>query len=495
MTVNSPPSAPPARTFFGLPRTLYPVAGFAGFDALAFYGMQTILVYYVYFAASEGGLELSPSVAIAIVSTYGAATFLATIFMGWLADNLLGAGRGLRGGAALALAGYLVLAFVPGAFGLAAGLIAIAFGAASMWVSEGALLGGTLDAHESKRESGFTVYYLGSAAGALVGITFAGVLQSAFGFRIGFLASAVAILIGLLVYLPFRRGTEATAPAIVSGGVHGWALVWPILAAIAAVAAVLGFVAAGWNPATLVGAGALVVAVAVLATLLTRSDLDREHKQRVLRYLPFFAATGVFSMLYQQLFTTVAIHSEASTDRVILGMEIPPSTVLGIAPLCTIIVAPILATVWGALGDRQPSLAVKFAVAFAGCAIGMGWLAVASGAGGLTPIIVLVFIVFVFGASDVVVSPSGISLASAVAPAGFETRMLSVHYLSVAIGIAAAGVFGEGFLPGENETGYFTGFAVVGAVVAVAMIIVRVAFGRRLVTTRENTTEEREVVR
>ncbi len=490
MIVSSSPTAPPGRTLFGLPRTMYPVAGFAGFDALAYYGMQTILVYYVYFAANEGGLELSPSVAIAIVSTYSAATFLATMFTGWLADNVLGAGRGLRWGAVLALIGYLVLALVPGEVGLAAGLIAIAFGAASMWVSEGAVLGGTLNAHEGKRESGFTIYYLGSAAGALVGITLTGALQTGFGFRIGFLASAVVILIGLLVYLPFRRGTEATAPAVATVRISGWALAWPIVGVIAAVAAVIGTVAVGWNPATLVGAGALVAAAALLFRLFARHDLDREHKRRVLRYLPFFFATGAFSMLYQQLYTTVAIHSEASTDRMVFGIELPPSTVLGIAPLCTIIVAPILATVWGALGRRQPSLAVKFAVAFAGCAVGMGWLALASGVGGLTPIIVLVFIVFVFGASDVVVSPSGLSLASAVAPAGFETRMLSVHYLSVAIGIAAAGVAGEGFIPGENETGYFAGFAVVGAVVAVAMIVVRVAFGKRLVTTREG-----EVVR
>lgn len=485
MTVSSPPEAPPGRTFFGLPRTLYPVAGFAGFDALAFYGMQTILVYYVYFAASEGGLELSPSVAIAIVSTYSAATFLATIFMGWLADNVLGAGRGLRWGAVLALAGYLVLAFVPGELGLAIGLIAIAFGAASMWVSEGAVIGGTLNAHESKRESGFTVYYLGSAGGALVGITLTGVVQAELGFRIGFFASAVAILIGLLIYLPFRRATEATAPVVSGDGVHGWALAWPILAAAVSVAAVIGTVAAGINPATVVGLGAFVLAVGMFVKLFTRADLDREHKRRVLRYLPFFGATAVFAMLYQQLYTTVAIHSEASTDRIIFGVELPPSTVLGIAPLCTIIFAPILAAVWGALGERQPSLAVKFAVAFAGCALAMGWLAVASGSGELTPIIVLVFIVFVFGASDVVVSPSGLSLASAVAPAGFETRMLSVHYLAAAMGIAAAGIAGDGFVPGENETGYFAVFAVVGVVVAVAMIVVRLAFGRRLVTTQE----------
>lgn len=485
MTVSSPPTAPPTqRTFFGLPRTMYPVAGFAAFDALAYYGMQTILVYYVYFAVGDGGLALSTDVAIAIVSTYSAATFLATIFMGWLADNVLGAGRGLRWGAVLALAGYIVLAAVPGEVGLATGLIAIAFGAASMWVSEGAVLGGTLNAHESKRESGFTVYYLGSAGGALVGITLTGVLQSEVGFRLGFLASAVAILIGLLVYLPFRRATEATAPAVTgAGGIRGWALAWPIIAVAVGVAAVIGTVAAGSNPSTIVGLGALVLAVGAFVKLFTRHDLDREHKRRVLHYLPFFGATAVFSMLYQQLYTTVAIHSEASTDRVVFGIELPPSTVLGIAPLCTIIVAPILATLWGALGDRQPSLAIKFAVAFAGCALALGWLAAASSSGDLTPIIVLVFIVFVFGASDVVVSPSGLSLASAVAPAGFETRMLSVHYLGVAIGIAAAGVAGEGFSPGENETAYFAAFAVVAAVVAVAMVVVRFAFGRRLIAT------------
>ena len=481
MTVSSPPTAPPrpASTFFGLPRTLYPVAGFASFDALAFYGMQTILVYYVYFALDQGGLGLSVDLAIAIVSTYSAATFLATIVMGWLADHVLGAGRGLRWGAVLALVGYVVLALVPGSVGLTAGLVAIAFGAASMWVSEGAVLGGTLDAHESKREAGFTVYYLGSAGGALLGITLTGILQSAAGFRIGFLASAVAILVGLLVYLPFRRSTEETAPQPPADRPRGWALVWPLLLVGAGLALVIGSVAVGFNPATLVGGGALVLAVVAFVRLFADPALDRAHKRRILHYLPFFGATAVFSLLYQQLFTTVAVHSEASTDRHLLGIEIPPSAVLGIAPLCTILVAPILAAVWGRLGDRQPSLSVKFAAAFAGCALAMGWLAGASAGGGLTPLIVLVVIVFVFGASDVIVSPSGLSLASAVAPAGFETRMLSVHYLAVAIGIAGAGIAGEGFLPGANEAAYFGGFAVVGALVAVGMVVVRLVVGRR----------------
>ncbi|MEI3867234.1 oligopeptide:H+ symporter [Microbacterium sp. CCNWLW134] len=479
-TVSDSPTTKP-RTFLGLPLTAYLITGFTAFDALAFYGMQTLLVYYVYFSQDEGGIGLPTDTAIGIVSAFGATTFLATIFGGWLADRVLGSGRALRYGAFLAVVGYGVLALLPGPLGVAIGLVALTLAASSLWVSEGALMDGALQRFESKREAGFTVYYLGSAAGAVVGITFGGILQTEFGFRIGFLASAISILIGLAVYLPARRSIEATAPSRQGNLVRGWRLAWPILAATAAITTLVAVVAVGFNPSLVITIGASAFAITAFTRYLRSPRFTPSERRNVLHYLPFNIATLFFALLYQQLFTSVAVHSESATDRFVFGVEIPPSTVLGFAPLCTVVVAPLLAAIWGRLGDRQPALSTKFAVAFGVCALAIGLFAASAGLSPVTPLLILVLVVVAFGASDVVISPSGISLAAEVAPPGHESRLLSLHYVSVSIGIALAGVIAQWYTPGQSEGLYFGGLALMAAAVALGMVIARVRLGRRIV--------------
>lgn len=467
------------RSFAGLPLGTYTIASVSVFDMLAFYGMQTLLVYFIYFSATDGGLGFDMGLAFAVVSAFSAASFLATIFGSWLCDRVLGPDLTLRCAAAAAVLGYLALALLPGAYGIAIGLVVLCLAAASMWVAEGALTSHTLERVPKKREAGFTVYYLGSAGGVFVGITLGGFLHEAFGFRIGFLASAILLSIGFGIYLLVRSRTiPAVAPIAQQDRAHGWSLALPLILVAIAVTVLVTMVITGFNPATAIAGGALVYAVFAFARLLGSHQITSLQKRRVLSYLPFFLATLVFAMLYQQLYTTIAVHSEASTDRVLWGFEVPPSVVLGFAPLCTIIVAPFLAMLWGKLGERQPALSLKFAAAFLCCGAALVALAISAASGSSTPLLLLAAIVFVFGAADMVLSPAGISMATDVAPPGHQGRVLALHYVGASIGTAAAGVFAERFEPGVGEAPYFTAFGVLGFLVAAGMIAVRI-FNRK----------------
>ncbi len=474
-----PTSTTSPKTIAGLPRTLYPVAGLAVFDTTVFFGLQSLLVYYIYFATDEGGLGFSVDRAIAISAAFGACTYLATIVMGWFSDRVIGAGRSLRWGAWTAATGYLLLAILPGTIGLATGLVVVVLGAASMWVGETATVGGTLDRFPQKRNSGFTIYYVGGASGAFIGVTLAGILQSTVGFTIGFLVSAITLAVGRLLYSPFRRSSEATAPTVApENRASGKQIAAVTAGVLVCVAALIVTVIIDLNPATLLGVMALAIAVFFFLRMLGDRTLLPDVRRGILGYLPFFIATVVFNGLYQQLYTTVAVHSEQSTDRNLFGMEVPPSTLLGAAPLCSIFLAPLLAALWGKLGDRQPRLSTKFGVSFAICATALFLLALTSPAGAHTPMMVVVLIVFAFGAADVVVTPSGLALASLVGPPGFGTRMIAIHYLGIAGGIALAGTAGEWFLPRENEGLYFGICAAIGAVVAIGMFATRAVLRR-----------------
>ena len=470
------------RTIAGLPLGTYTIASMSVFDMLAFYGMQTLLVYFIYFTATDGGLGLDMGLAFAVVSAFSAASFLATIFGSWLCDSVLGPDLTLRCAAVAAILGYLALALLPGAYGLSTGLVVLCLAAASMWVAEGALTSHTLERVPKKREAGFTIYYLGSAGGVFIGITLGGFLQGAFGFRIGFLASAILLTIGFGIYLIVRRRTiPVVAPIAQHDRARGWGLAVPLILVAASVAGLVMMVIAGLNPATAIAAGALVYAVFAFWKMLGSQQITSQQKRRVLSYLPFFLATLVFSMLYQQLYTTIAVHSEASTDRMLWGFELPPSVVLGFAPLCTIIVAPFLAMLWGKLGERQPALSLKFAAAFLFCGAALVALALSAASGSSTPLLLLGTIVFIFGAADMVLSPAGISMATDVAPPGYQGRVLALHYVGASIGTAAAGVFSERFEPGVGEVPYFTAFGILGFLVAIGMIAVRIGNRKRVI--------------
>jgi len=475
---NTLPMKPP-RTVAGLPVPLYSISGFTTFDAFAQYSAQALVTYYIYFAVADGGLALPTAQTIAIISAWVAISLLGTVFTAWLVDRVIGAGLGLRSGAIISAVGYLVLAFVPGTVGLAVGLILLTLAPALTLASEGTLASGVMEASPSRREAGFAIFYLGSALGAFIGFTVSGFLQEAWGFQIGFIASAVVISVGYIVYLPSRRAVEANNPRPPADErPRGLALILPVTAAVVVTIGLAIMVSLGINPSTVISIGTGVYVIAMFVRYFTSQTFTRHERQGVARYVPFFIATIAWNLIFQQIYTTIAIYSDLRTDRFLFGLELPAATVLGVAPLCVVVAAPIFAAVWAKLGERQPSLAVKFAFTFACCGIAMGVLA-ASSLQSVTPILVLALLVLVFGVGDVVVSPSGMSLATEIAPTANESRMLSLHYVGASLGISLAGVAGDWF-DSKNPSAYFGAFSAIAFAVALGMVIVRAGTGRRV---------------
>ncbi len=79
-----------SRTLFGHPIGLTNLFGVELWERFSFYGMLTILGYYLYYSVTDGGLELEKSTATGIVGAYGGLVYLSTVLGGWIADRLLG---------------------------------------------------------------------------------------------------------------------------------------------------------------------------------------------------------------------------------------------------------------------------------------------------------------------------------------------------------------------------------------------------------------------
>ncbi|MFC3482278.1 oligopeptide:H+ symporter [Kocuria carniphila] len=137
--------------------------------AFSFYGMQGLVLYYMYYAAVDGGLGIPENVAVGIVGAYGGSVYLSSILGAWIADRLLGSERTMFYSALLIMAGHISLALLPSVAGLAIGLICIAIGSGGLKTTCVDMVGHLYEREDPRRDAGFSLYYMGVNIGGLAG--------------------------------------------------------------------------------------------------------------------------------------------------------------------------------------------------------------------------------------------------------------------------------------------------------------------------------------
>jgi len=170
-TAKPIPPPPPAygKTFFGQPRQLATLFSVEMWERFSFYGMQGILLIYLYYSISDGGLGLDRVASTSIVGAYGGLVYLSTILGAWLADRIIGAEKTLFYAAALVMCGHIALSLIPGITGVGVGLVLIAFGSGGVKANATSLVGTLYSADDPRRDAGFSIYYFGINLGAFLG--------------------------------------------------------------------------------------------------------------------------------------------------------------------------------------------------------------------------------------------------------------------------------------------------------------------------------------
>jgi POT family proton-dependent oligopeptide transporter len=471
------------RTFFGQPWVLANLFGVELWERFSFYGMQGILLIYLYYETGRGGLGIDEGTATSIVGAYGGAVYLSTILGAWTADRLFGPERVLFASAVLVMFGHISLALLPGLAGVAVGLVLIAIGSGGVKANATSLVGSLYEQDDPRRDAGFALFYLGINIGAFVGPLLTGLLQKDAGFHYGFGLAAVGMAIGLTQYTFGRKRLSGTARAVPNPLPPQRRWVVALVAAAVAVVIVLA-VATGLLPASRLAVAVVVVsalaAVALFTVILRARTVTPVERRRMLGFIPMFLASTVFWSLYQQQFTVVTIYSDQRLDRTVFGWEMPVSWVQSINPIMIIVLSGVFAAIWTRLGDRQPSTPVKFTLGTV--LMGLAFLLFLPFAGGgpnSTPILALAGILLVFTIAELLLSPVGLSLATKVAPEAFRTQTVALFFLSIALGTAMAGVLAKYYDPAD-ETWYFGALGgtaiVVGAVLAALTPLIRKLF-------------------
>lgn len=422
-------------------------------ERFSYYGMRAILVLYMVTASAKGGLGFTTKQAASIYGTYTMSVYLTGLFGGLLADHVFGLRVAvLIGGIIIALGHFsMTQADMPFFYG---GMILIAVGTGLLKPNISAMVGRLYRENDPRRDSGFSIFYMGINVGAILAPLICGWLAqsprfkgflSARGFdpnyswHWGFGAAGIGMILGLVVYLlnqrPLKRITAA--PKLVT----------------------------------------------VDEPVAAKPPLTSGDWKRIGAVFVFFFFTILFWGAYEQKGASLNLFADKLVRTEIFGVAFPSSWMQMLTPAFVIILAPLFSMMWVRLGDRQPSSPVKFTLGL--FAIGAAFILLVPAAaltaqGRISPLW-LVGVYFLEVVGEMCISPVGLSTVTKLAPLKLVGIMMGVWFLAAALGSKLAG-FLSGFFDAANSMTLIKlyGGIAVGLLVSACVLAVLVPFVKRL---------------
>ena len=436
----------PARTIFGQPRGLATLFLTEMWERFTYYGMRAVLILFMVAAVSKGGLGLDDRTASAVYGMYVGGTYLFGLFGGWVADRLLGAQRSVVCGAVLIIVGNLMLALGSAAV-FFVGLLVITIGVGLLKPNASAMVAALYPEGGSRRDAGFSFFYMGINLGALIGPLLVAPFADRFGWRWGFALPALGMTLGVAQFLRTRHYLAQAGVALPGVRRRSWT---PVVVFGAALALIIFLTLSGvlrLDAVTLAASASwamLALGVAYFVYLLLFAGLTAVERNRVLVMVALVAASVTFWAGYEQTGASMNLFADRYTDRHVFGWNMPAGVLQAVNPLFIILFAPLFAALWISLGKRGRDLnaAAKFGAGliFLGLGFIVMYLAsqhVLAGEQVLPTWLILTYLLHTFG--ELSLSPVGLSYMSKLAPPRFVGQVMGMWFLSMALGSNLAG--------------------------------------------------------
>ena len=473
---------PGGKKFFGQPWQLSTLFHIELWERFSYYGMQGILLIYLYYQTTQGGLGIDKAVAGGIVGAYGGSVYLSTILGGWLADRLWGAEKTLFYSGILVMCGHIALAVIPGFSGLLCGLVMIALGSGGVKASASSMVGSLYESEELRplRDAGFSIFYISINIGGFLGPLITGLLQNNIGFHYGFGAAAVGMAFGLWQYARGRKFLPHTpAPFPLPQGQGKIAA----LAAAAVAALIAAAVASGWlnldNFSNVLLGTVIVATVIYFVRLLASPAVEAQNKRYITAYVPLFLTICIFWALWFQVFTAVTVYFDEIIDRTVGSFTIPVSWKDSLQSLWVVVFSGLMAAMWTKMGEKQPKTPLKFALS----AIVLGasyWCFVPYlSSGTVMPLAVFALVILGITIAELLISPISLSFATKIAPSHFKTQMVALNFLGLSLGFTLGGLVFKKYYAAETAADFYRLIGIAG-LVAGAVLAVMVPVLNRL---------------
>lgn len=404
-------------------------------ERFGFYVVQGLLVLYLthYFGYSDNE-------SYTILGVFSALVYISPIVGGLLADKLLGFTTTIVWGGLFLILGYALLALPFAKILLYPALGTIIVGNGMFKPNISSLLGMQYASHDMRRESGFTIFYIGINVGVLLAGLSSGYIKEYFGWRTSFGLASIGLMIGLIT---FGFGLKHLKPTVQSFPVlqkkkFKYQFFFYCLLAITGLSFLMKMTAmANW---LLPVAG--VVLLVYLVSLTLRQTGEARSRLFVLNTL--IVSSIIFWMLFLQMFFSMNLFVDRLVDKNLFGLHLTTTVFYASESIFIILFGPIFAGVWQALGenDKNPSPISKFVLGI--FFVGVGFLVVSAGMlfpnsqGLIHPLWVFAAYLFIT-IGELLLSPIGLSAVTSLAPPHLVGMMMGIWFVALGFGGIFAG--------------------------------------------------------
>ncbi|HYM61579.1 MAG TPA: peptide MFS transporter [Thermoanaerobaculia bacterium] len=421
------------KEFLGHPRGLTTLFFTEMWERFSYYGMRALLMLYMVGSVLQPGLGFGVRRAAWIYSTYTMMVYLMGMPGGFIADRWLGHYRAVLVGGIIIACGHFSMA-VPDIRFFYLGLCLIVIGTGLLKPNVSSLVGALYSKDDHRRDSGFSVFYMGINLGAFFSPIVCGWLGQMVNWHFGFAAAGVGMVFGLIQYVTGRKylrtvmpQSEPTAGKLVDAVIH---------------TKVAPLSAGDWKRM-----GALVM-------------------------LAIFAL--IFWAGFEQAGSSLTLFADRATRLTIFGFKYPSSLFQSAEPLFVLILSLVFAWMWLRLGRLEPSSPAKFTLGLVFLSLSFLLIIPAARMFESTKVPVspmwLVGLYFLQAVGELCLSPIGLSLVTKLSPPRLVGLMMGVWFVAMGMGNSVAG-FVAGFLQNRSFTEVFQPVFIAITVAAVILAL------------------------
>lgn len=403
----------------GHPKGLYLLFFTEMWERFSYYGMRAILILYLTKKLMEGGLGMNEKEAMLLYGYFTGFVYFTPLIGGWLADKYLGKRLAVTIGGITMMLGQFTLFAMNNTTGLYIGLLLLIIGNGFFKPNISTLVGGLYKDGDERRDSAFTIFYMGINLGAMFAPLVIGLVSDTlfattnadgtitYGYKYGFLASGIGMLLGQLVFnmlAPKYLGDLGTKPITKGIGSEDATNLKSI------------------NPQT----GEVLD--------------DRQERQRISVIFILLIFAVFFWAGFEQAGSSLSLYTDKFIDRTIGGFEIPTSWFQAVNPLFIVTLAPLFTIFWASPIGKKLSTPVKMGLGMiilgAGFLFMLGAVAERSANGDVEDVankaalMWLVMTYFLHTVGELCISPVGLSVVTKLSPPKLASVLMAVWMLS-----------------------------------------------------------------
>jgi len=443
----------PDEGFSGHPKGLMTLFFSEMWERFCYYGMRVLLTLYLVKSLMKGDAQ-----AALIYGAYTGLVYAAPILGGRMADRFLGYKYAvILGGLLMAIGEFLILGGNEQALLIGMGALIIGNGYFKANIST--IVGKLYKEGDARRDSGFTIFYIGINIGALLATTVVAFVGETYGFPYGFGLAGIGMLLGIFIFWS-NRATFDRAPGVEIPESGKAKMLGPLNAVQTITIGSLFLIPLCYlliMENYLLDYILLALFVYISYSLITAGAKEGEMwRDRMIALVIFMLINVTFWACFEQAGTSLTLFADRNVNREIFGWLMPASMTQFFNPAFIIIFGSLFSVMWIKLSKigKNPSIPMKFALGI--LQLGLGFLITQVGLQFVNesfqvPLLTLVFLYLLHTTGELFLSPIGLSMVTKLAPQKISGTAMGAWFLSFAIANYVAGKIAT--LTGGHEGG------------------------------------------